>query len=123
MNSKTAKLLNRVALILEQPPKKVRAVWYSLPWTERARNREQLWGLVAKQPGRLAKGKADQQEIKNKRIDRFLQIVKPYREKEEKARRKAKKLRRKQRQSNQNKRQSIFGKVKSWMGGLSRGQK
>jgi hypothetical protein len=123
MNKKTAKMLNNLALLMDVPPKQCKAIWNKLPWNERAKNRDQIWGIIAKQQEQLAQKKADRKKVKEKTTERFLQLVKPYREKEEKAQRKARKLRRKQRQKMMNKHKNFIHSAAAWMGGLIRGKK
>jgi len=119
MNSKTAKMLTRFALLIGQPPRKCRQIWYNMPWTARATNREQIWGLIAKHQEQIAQKKKDLKTVKNKQVDRFMKIMQPFRKKEEKALWKAHQRRQKMR----NKRQGFISKTAAWMGGLIRGKK
>ena len=123
MNSKTAKMLTRFALLIGQPPRKCREIWYNMPWKDRAKNREQIWGLIAKHPEQIAQKKEDLKAVKDKKIDRFMKIMQPFRAKEAKAQWKALKLHQKQRRKLMNKQQGFISKTAAWMGGLIRGKK
>ncbi len=48
MNSKTAKLLNKNALLTNQPKRKVKRAWMNVPWDLRFDVREQMKTLIAK---------------------------------------------------------------------------
>lgn len=48
MNSKTARMINRIAIITDKPEKQIKREWNRLPWNEREEARDDCWKLIAK---------------------------------------------------------------------------
>ena len=79
MNAKTSKMLNKLALLLNVPKREVKKRWHSQPWMERAKARDQIWGLIAKNHDTIASRDRDKLQVKEKARQRFLKLTAPHR--------------------------------------------
>lgn len=111
MNGKTSRMLNKLALLMNQPLKKVKKVWNDMPRPERSKNRDQIWRLILKHDETVKQKQDDVEVRREKNREQFLKHMQPYRKIEEKAETKARKLKMKRK-----------NKAKRW-GGLFDGKK
>lgn len=91
MNGKTARMLDRFALLIDQPKRVVKERWNTQTPKERGEAREQVMRLLVKGHEQVQQKREDREKVREENRQRFLKFVKPYRRADEKAKEKARK--------------------------------
>jgi hypothetical protein len=113
-------MLNKLALLMDQPPKKIKKVWNDTPKPKRSKNRDQIWRLLSKHDEAVRQKQDDVEVRKEKAREQFLKFVQPYRKVEEETKEKARKLKMKRKNRAQREAMgfSFLGGILGWVGGI-----
>jgi len=123
MNAKTARMLDRFALLIDQPKKIVKQRWHNQTPKEKGEARTQIMRLLSKGHDQVEQKRDDRRVAKEDERLRFLKLVQPHRRVKEDQEKK----KRKQKMRAKNKRmrkvlgisrwQSLVKTMKGWFSG------